>query len=60
MAKDYILHFQPEIPQIMVGQEASDGQMYILNVISGHEALELIDHLVGRGYHVNRERTKKA
>lgn len=60
MAKDYILHFQPEIPQIIVGQEASDGQMCILNVISGHEALELIDHLVGRGYHVNRGRTKKA
>ena len=60
MAKDYILHFQPEIPQIIVGQESKSGQLGILNVISGHEALELIDHLVGRGYHVNRGRTKKA
>lgn len=60
MAKDYILHFQPEIPQIIVSQEASDGQMCILNVISGHETLELIDHLVGRGYNVNKGRTKKA
>jgi hypothetical protein len=60
MSKDYILHFQPEIPQIIVGQEASDGQMCILNVISGHETLELIDHLVGGGYHVNKGRTKKA
>lgn len=49
MAKDYILHFQPEIPQIIVAQEGSNGQIGILNVISGHEALELIDHLVGRG-----------
>lgn len=48
MAKNYILHFQPEIPQIIVGQEASNGQMCILNVISGHEALELIDRLMGR------------
>ena len=49
MAKDYILHFQPEIPQIIVAQEESNGQIGILNVIEGHEALELIDHLVGRG-----------
>ena len=48
MAKNYILHFQPEIPQIIVGQEASNGQMCILNVISGHEALELINRLMGR------------
>lgn len=48
MAKNYILHFQPEIPQIIVGQEASNGQICILNVISGHEALELIDRLMGR------------
>ena len=60
MAKDYILHFQPEIPQIIVGQESKSGQLGILNVISGGEALELIDHLVGRGYYVNRRRIKKA
>lgn len=45
---DYILHFQPEIPQIMVGQECSDGQIMILNVIKGSESLELIDRIIGR------------
>lgn len=60
MEKDYIIHFQPEIPQIIVGQESKSGQLGILNVINGGEALELIDHLVGRGYYVNRRRTKKA
>lgn len=60
MAKDYILHFQPEIPQIMVGQEASDGQMCILNVIKGHESLELIDILMGRSHYDSRGRIKKA
>jgi len=48
MSKDYILHFQPEIPQIIIGQEGSDGQMYILNVIKGKEALDLIHKLLGK------------
>ena len=38
MAKDYILHFQPEIPQIIVAQEESNGQIGILNVIKGHDS----------------------
>lgn len=58
MSKDYIVHFQPEIPQIIVGQESKSGQLGILNVIEGGEALELIDRLVGRGNHVDRGRTK--
>lgn len=60
MPRDYIVHFMPEIPQIMVGQEASDGQMYILNVISGQEALELIRGLTGGTNYENRGRIKKA
>lgn len=60
MARDYIVHFMPEIPQIMVGSEASDGQTYILNVISGQEALELISRLTGGTNYENRGRIKKA
>ena len=47
MAKDYILHFQPEIPQIIVAQEESNGQIGILNVIKGHDSLKIIDRLMG-------------
>ena len=49
MAQDFIIHFQPEIPQIMVAQEGSDGQIKILNVIKGSDSLEIIDRLMGRG-----------
>lgn len=48
MAKDYILHFQPEIPQIIVAQEESNGQIGILNVIKGNDSLKIIDRLMGR------------
>ena len=48
MAKNYILHFQPEIPQIIVTQEESNGQIGILNVIKGHDSLKIIDRLMGR------------
>ena len=48
MAKDYILHFRPEIPQIIVAQEESNGQIGILNVIKGHDSLKIIDRLMGR------------
>lgn len=54
MAQDFIIHFQPEIPQIMIAQEETNGQIKILNVIKGHESLELIDRLIGRGNHVNK------
>ncbi len=60
MARDYIVHFMPEIPQIMVGQQGSDGQMCILNVISGQEAPELIEKLTGGIKYGNRGRIKKA
>ena len=48
MAQDFIVHFQPEIPQIMVAQEGSDGQIKILNVIKGSDSLKIIDRLMGR------------
>lgn len=48
MAQDFILHFQPEIPQIIVAQERSNGQIGILNVIKGHDSLKIIDRLMGR------------
>lgn len=48
MAQDFIIHFQPEIPQIMVAQESSNGQIGILNVIKGSDSLEIIDRLMGR------------
>ena len=60
MATDYIIHFMPEIPQIMVGQEASNGQTCILNIISGQEALELMRKLTGGINYENRGRIKKA
>jgi len=46
MSKDYILHFQPEIPQVMVAQENSDGQIHILNVIKGEEALDVMHKIL--------------
>lgn len=60
MSQNFIIHWQPEIPQFIIGQEASNGQMQILNVIKGHESLELIDILMGRSHYDSRGRIKKA
>lgn len=49
-----MINFIPEIPQIIVAQEGSNGQIGILNVIKGQEALETIDHLIGRSKNVNK------
>lgn len=54
MSKDYILHFQPEIPQIMVAQENKDHQIMILNVVKGRRAMTLMEELVGRSTYVNK------
>ena len=55
MSKDYILHFQEEIPQIIVGQEDSTGQLQILNVIKGEDSLKVINYILGG----NKCQTKK-
>lgn len=59
MSRDYILHFQPEIPQIIVAQEDSEKKTFILNTIKGRESIELMNRLVGNGCIFNTVRTKK-
>lgn len=61
MSRDYILHFQPEIPQVIVAQEDSEKKTFILNTIKGRESMELINRLLGNSYHhIKTVRTKKA
>lgn len=59
MPRDYILHFQPEIPQIIVAQEDSEKKTFILNAIKGRESIELMNRLVGNDCIFNTVRTKK-
>lgn len=59
MSKDYILHFQPEIPQIIVAQEDSEKKTFILNVVKGRESMELMNRLIRNGWHGTKDIIKE-
>ena len=59
MSKDYILHFQPEIPQIIVAQEDSEKKPFILNVVKGCESIKLMDRLLGNDWYRTKDIIKE-